>query len=226
MNAAEILDKIRVQIDKLPNWARYAIIASGMPIIILVYYYAIRIPVLDELSAAQDAMRKVQTEFEDKQAIANDLEEWQREVQRLTGVLTEALSRLPTNIGYDMLLISVPNVAKKNALEVTSFKIESDSPRGDYAEIPMIMKLTGNFFGLGRFAQELGEHPRIMKLETFKIKSASKGGTAQTPGAKADDTYTPIEVEARLMTYRFIDKSASAPAAKPGARPAPGGGKK
>lgn len=198
-------DKIVEGLDRVPDRFRWLIIVSVAVAIVLVYYIVFRLPAEEKLQGLKRNYVKIEQDFAEKQAIANDLKDWEAQVHKLAGQLQEALSQLPEKIGYDTLIIAVPNIAKKNGLSMLSFDLLSERPKGDYNEVPIKLSLTGPYLGLGRFIQEIGEHPRIMKIGDLEIKKTTQSG-------KKGDGSGDVTIDAELVTYRF---AAPAAAAKP-----------
>lgn len=166
-------------------------------VIIVLYYILLRIPAGEELVRQNRILSINQKELTEKQAIADDLKNWQDQVQELETKLAEALKKLPEKVGYENLIVTIPNIAKKNNLEVLEFELLSEDIGDGYMIVPIELKLTGPYIGLLRFVQEVGEHPRIMKIKNIEVK----------PGKEVKDaivgTARPVLARAELITYRF-----------------------
>ena len=61
-----------------------------------------------------------------------------------------------------------------------------------YAELPISIKLTGNYHEMGSFASDVSQLPRIVTLSNISLKK-SKGGQ--------------LEMDATARTYRYLDDS-------------------
>lgn len=206
------MDKVYEALDKIPEQIRYVIVFAICGLIVSLYVFLVRFPAQDELKRLGNERQQVSTTYQSKKAIADDLQNWQLEVQRLQVLLEEALNQLPEDIDTDQLLINVPNIAKKNGLEVKEFSIENERRKSGYAEVPMSLKISGTFRGIGGFAQEIGDQPRIMAVKDLKMKKSAKQSTpnvgAANSGSSADvDDGVGLDIEAEVVTYRFLSDS-------------------
>lgn len=210
------MDKVFETLDKVPEQIRYVIVFGICALIVSLYVFLVRFPAQDELAKLDREYKAVLETFQSKKAIADDLQNWQLEVQRLQVLLEEALNQLPEDIDTDQLLISVPNIAKKNALTPSEFTIDAERLKVNYAEVPMKIKMQGTFRGIGGFAQEVGDQPRIMAVKNLSLKkTASAGATQRTGGAVAGPGEEPddgvrLDIDAEVVTYRFVSQGAGA----------------
>lgn len=190
-------DRFVEMMDQVPEKIRWAAITGVVIALVLVYYILLRLPAEDRLKMLNKNHAVLQQDFNEKLAIANDLKDWEAQVQKLASQFQEALSQLPEKVGYDTLIIAVPNIAKKNGLNLVSFDMLAERPQQDYNEVPIQMRLDGPYKGLGRFIQEIGEHPRIMKIGDFDVK------VIKAAKDKKGDAAGSVSISAELITYRF-----------------------
>lgn len=196
-------EEIVKQIDKIPEKIRWAIVSAVLLLILILYYVLFRLPAEENLAKLEAERAKLEREYGEKQIIVDDLANWQEDVRRTETELQEALKRLPDNIGYDNLIVIVPNFAKKNNLSLESFELGDEIPMGNYSEVPIELKLEGEFQGFLRFMSEIGEHPRIMSIKDVAIARSKSGTQSADP-----DADTKLGIEAALVTYRFREPAA------------------
>lgn len=207
------MDKVYEAIERIPEQFRYVVIMAVSVVVALLYWILMRMPQQDELVRQEAVYQQVHRDLTEKKKIADNLQFWQLEVQRLKGQLDEALSRLPTSVEVDELLINLPNIAKKNGLLVEAFALDKERAMKGYAEVPMKIKLTGTYQGVGGFAQEVGDQARIMAVRSVKLK-AQAGDKARSSDPVKDalgvevDPGTELAIEAEVLTYRFLDTPA------------------
>jgi type IV pilus assembly protein PilO len=214
------MEKLYEAIERVPEQFRYVVIFAVALLVGMLYWFLMRMPAQDELARQVAAYEEIHKDLLEKKRIADNLQFWQLEVQRLRGQLEEALARLPTAIEMDELLINIPNIAKKNALEVSEFALDQERAKKGYAEVPMLLKMSGTYQGLGGFAQEVGDQARIMAVRSAKLKAQKSRGKAADSGEPARDALgasvdpgTDLDIEAEVVTYRFLETPAPAAAA-------------
>jgi type IV pilus assembly protein PilO len=81
-------------------------------------------------------------------------------------------------------------------LEFELFKPEAEVPREFYAELPIQLKVTGQYHEFGRFISGLAALPRIVTIHDIKIEDRN----AKTEGNKL------LVLEATAKTYRYLDE--------------------
>ncbi len=87
--------------------------------------------------------RRLDGEFIEKQAIANDLNRFRQEREMLEQRLREALAELPEYKNLDELLQMFQDRAQKSGLEISASCRRRRSSAGFYIQIPIEMKVAG-----------------------------------------------------------------------------------
>jgi type IV pilus assembly protein PilO len=155
----------------------------------------------DEVKLKQDYLSKK------KQAVNLDLHRQQlREIDTQFGAL---LRQLPNKSQMDALLVDINQAGLGRGLQFELFKpAAQENAREFYAELPIQVKVTGNYHDMGAFASDVGQLSRIVTLNDVRI-DAAKDGT--------------LMMEAVARTFRYLDdqevaQQRKAAAAKKGAK--------
>jgi type IV pilus assembly protein PilO len=214
------MEKLYPYLEKIPERFRLLLVAGVSVLLFALYLFFIRFPAQDDLKKLRGRYDGVHKEYLEKKAIADDLQNWRLQVQRLKILLNEALTRLPNQVWVEDFLVQVPNIAKKDGLIAREFSLDKERMKEGYAEVPIRLKLSGNFFSFGLFAQEIAEQPRIMTVRSFKLTPDSGkggGGGGGAKGVEAQEAVTgevgagiPLAVEAEVLTYRFVEAGSPA----------------
>ena len=124
------------------------------------------------------------------QAINLDLHKQQlREIDTQFGAL---LKQLPNRAQMDALLVDINQAGLSRGLQFELFKpAPSETAREFYAELPITLKLTGNYHDMGQFAADVGQLPRIVTLNDV-VLGADKGGN--------------LSMEVTARTFRYLDE--------------------
>jgi type IV pilus assembly protein PilO len=124
------------------------------------------------------------------QAINLDLLKQQlREIDTQFGAL---LKQLPNKAQMDALLVDINQAGLSRGLQFELFKpAPAESAREFYAELPISLKVTGNYHDMGGFAADVGQLPRIVTLNNVQISAAKDGNLS-------------MDVTAR--TFRYLDE--------------------
>lgn len=174
-------------------------------------YFGIWQDQIDELDrgVAQEGTLKKDYLAKKTQAINLDLHKQQlREIDTQFGAL---LKQLPNKAQMDALLVDINQAGLSRGLQFELFKpAPSETAREFYSELPITLKLTGNYHDMGSFAADVGQLPRIVTLNDVGIEAGKDGNLS-------------MDITAR--TFRYLDegelaaqrKAAASGAAKKGA---------
>jgi type IV pilus assembly protein PilO len=142
-----------------------------------------------------------------RQAINLDLIKKQlTETQESFGAL---LKQLPSKSEMDALLTDINQAGLGRGLQFELFKPGAEKMEGAFAELPITIKVTGNYDDIGKFSSDIAMLPRIVTLNDISISHYGKGDT--------------LVMDATAKTFRYLDESEiaaqkKAANAKPGAR--------
>ena len=203
------LDQLNInwqQIEKIP--IRNKLIGLGVLCALLggLFFYFMYLPKQKELDGLNEELAASQRKYNEKKAIADNLQTFQEEVRRLNEKLALALTKLPNTAEIDKILIDVPNLAKEEELVVGSFKPGKESGQGFYAEVPFDLTLVGSYNRIAKFFEKVGKLNRIISIGAISLGS---------PKSTADGTTLQANVHA--TTFTFVEQTAD--------KNAPGGAK-
>ena len=108
------------------------------------------------------------------------------------------------------MLIEINQSGMGRGLQFELFKPSPEIVKDFYAELPISVKLTGNYHDFGAFAADIGRLSRIVTLNNIAITPNAKDGT--------------LTMDAVTKTFRYLDESELAARRK--ATQAAKGGKK
>ena len=143
-----------------------------------------------EKGKAQEATLKTDYLAKKTQAINLDLHKQQlREIDTQFGAL---LKQLPNKAQMDALLVDINQAGLSRGLQFELFRpAPSENAREFYAELPVTLKLTGNYHDMGQFAADVGQLPRIVTLNDVAL-GADKGGN--------------LTMDVTARTFRYLDE--------------------
>jgi type IV pilus assembly protein PilO len=168
---------------------------------------------IDALDGKRNEEVKLKDEFLNKkrQAVNLDLHIQQlNEIDRSFGAL---LKQLPNKSEVEALLIEINQSGMGRGLQFELFKPGQELVKDFYAELPISVRLTGNYHDFGAFAGDIGRLSRIVTLNNLSINvnAQSKDGS--------------LVLDAVTKTFRYLDEEELA-RQKKAAADAKKGGKK
>ena len=159
------------------------------------YYFDIE-EQLNRLSDVEKKEVELRNTFEVKQAKAANLDAYKKQLEEMKQSFGAMLRQLPNKTEVADLLVDVSQTGLASGLEFELFKPEAEVPREFYAELPIQLKVTGQYHEFGRFISGLAALPRIVTIHDIKIQPRGK----QSEGDRL------LVLEATAKTYRYLDE--------------------
>ncbi len=168
-------------------------------ILILGYYF-----IWTEAYASIDAAKAKETElrqvFLTKKAQAVNLKAYKLQMVEIEKTFGTMLKQLPDKSQMDGLLSDINQAGIARGLEFELFKPGQETQEEFYAELPISIKVIGNYHQLGAFATDISKLPRIVTLNNVAIATNSKDSNS-----KLASTDSLLTMEAIAKTYRYLD---------------------
>jgi len=150
---------------------------------------------LDILEKAGKKELVLKKEFEKKQNKAANLDDYKAQMDEMKKSFGTMLRQLPGETEVEALLVDISQTGLANGLEFELFKPGNETPAEFYAELPIQIRVIGNYHDFGRFVSDVAALPRIVTLQDFSIKPNKTKG--QGGG---------LVMEATAKTYRYLSE--------------------
>jgi len=194
---------------KLPRIQKIAILAGIAVLLIGLYWFLLYRGQAEKLADKRAVLTKKQQELNEQKMILANLPKFRQETQEMKVKRQEALKQLPNKKDIDKLLRDVSSNAVDSGLEVLLFKPEKEVKKNFYAEIPVVLKLTGSYHDLGLFYDKVANFPRIVNITNIQIDRA-KSKSKEISGENV------LQASCTAKTYKFIEEQAGGDAKKNG----------
>ena len=168
----------------------------------------------DNLHSIKEEEGKLKEAFlkKKKEAINLDLIKKQLiETQESFGAL---LKQLPSKSEMDALLSDINQAGLGRGLQFELFRPGTEKVNGVFAELPITIKITGNYDDIGKFSSDIATLPRVVTLNDISITPNGATGSG-------------LAMDAVAKTFRYLDedeiaaqKKAEKPAAAAKDKPA------
>jgi type IV pilus assembly protein PilO len=141
-----------------------------------------------QASKKQEASLKEIYLVKKKEAINLDLIKKQLvETQESFGAL---LKQLPSKSEMDALLTDINQAGLGRGLQFELFRPGVETVNGAFAELPITIKVTGNYDDLGKFSSDIAMLPRIVTLNDIAITPTGSG----------------LSMDAVAKTFRYLSE--------------------
>ncbi len=173
----------------LPVKAVFTLIICGA-ILGLSYWKDIS-PLQDDLKRVQDEEITLKQTFETKQKKAANLTALKQQLDDIKETFGDLLKRLPNKTEVAALLVDISQQGLGAGLEFELFKPGAEHPADFYVELPIQIKVVGNYHAFGTFISGVSDLPRIVTNHDIHITPNQKGS---------------LTLETTAKTYRYMDE--------------------
>jgi type IV pilus assembly protein PilO len=148
---------------------------------------------LEELEFGREREVQLKSQHRDKLAQAVNLEALRAQKEQVRLYVSQLEKQLPSRAEMDALLSDINLVGVGRGAQLKLFKPGQVVVKDYYAELPITVRVVGNYHDLGAFASDLANLPRIVTLNNVHVQ--------QSPG----DRSTLLTMDATAKTFRYLD---------------------
>ena len=146
---------------------------------------------LEQIDTEKAKEQELKKTFTVKKTEALDLPLYRKQLEDIEKQFGALLKQLPGKSEIDALLTDINQAGLGRGLQFDLFKPASDESMKDfYAELPISIRITGNYHDIGAFASDVGKLSRIVTLNDIAL----------SPGK--DNT---LIMDATAKTFRYLD---------------------
>lgn len=193
------MEQLLDRINKLTVAAKAGIVAAIIIVTTALLTYFVFLPLEEEIDRKAQELASKEGELAGKQAVADNLNEKRREMDRIDQLFQEALTQLPERKDIEELLAQLSDLGKKSGLEVIRVVPQPEAAENGFiSRVPVNMSVTGNYHEIAIFLQEIANLRRIVNVNNIKL---------QRPELKGDRVILASEFVA--TTFRFAESKAA-----------------
>ena len=148
---------------------------------------------LAELQRGEDEEVTLKGQYKDKLQQAVNLEPLKKQKELATQYVARLEKQLPSKSEMDALLSDINQAGIGRGLQFELFRPGQATVRDYYAELPINIRLTGNYHDIAAFTSDIASLPRIVTLNNVSIAMPPNGTT-------------PLALEAVAKTFRYLDQ--------------------
>ncbi|WP_068639038.1 type 4a pilus biogenesis protein PilO [Thauera butanivorans] len=145
----------------------------------------------DTLAQREQEEVQLRDSWAAKKRQAVNLDEHRRQLAEIDRQFGALLKQLPNRAEMDSLLSDINQAGLGRGLQFELFKPGNNVVKEFYAEMPIDIRVTGNYHELGEFAGDVARMPRIVTLNNLAINTDKDGR---------------LKLEAKAITYRYLDE--------------------
>ena len=162
------------------------------------YWYFVWKAKRPELLEARAKETELWGTLESKARKAANLQAYKDQLAEMEKSFGAMLRQLPNKTEVPNLLVDISQTGLGAGLEEKLFQPLGENRKDFYAELPISIRLTGNYHEMGTFASGIAALPRIVTLHDVEIVPAA----AVTRGGVPGD----LTLNVTAKTYRYLDE--------------------
>lgn len=194
------LSEINWDLDRAGTWPtpiKVAVIGVLCLIVGGVWYYLDTQAQFEKLEAERNRESELKKTFEFKQKRAANLDVYRKQLEQIEQTFGDLLKQLPDKTQVPELLVDVSQTGLASGLEFELFKPGDEVNKEFYAELPIQIRVVGDYLKFGTFVSGLAALPRIVTVHNIKI---SGPGEASSKGKER------MIMDSVVKTYRYLEE--------------------
>ena len=145
----------------------------------------------DALDRAKGEEANLKDQYAQKKAKAINFQLYVQQLSEIEQSFGALLKQLPNKSEMDALLTDINQAGLGRGLQFELFKPAAQEKMADfYAELPINIRITGNYHDMGAFASDVAQLPRIVTLNDVAVNN-DKGV---------------LSMDAVAKTFRYLDE--------------------
>lgn len=167
---------------------------------------------IEQLDAGVAQEAKLKDEYKNKKQQSINLDLYRQQLREIDSSFGALLKQLPNRSQMDALLVDINQAGLGRGLQFELFKpAAQETARDFYAELPIQLKVIGNYHDIGAFASDIGGLSRIVTLNDIAL-AGNKDGS--------------LVMDATAKTFRYLDEEEVASQRRASAQKSAKGAKK
>jgi type IV pilus assembly protein PilO len=180
----------------MPMPVKLVLLSILFLILVALGYWFLWGPAIDEFDQAKAKEEELRQVFLAKKAQAVKIDAYRQQMIDIEKTFGALLKQLPDKSQMDGLLTDINQAGLGRGLEFDLFKPGQEVAADFYAEMPIQIKIKGNYHDIGAFATDISKLSRIVTLNDLSIAPLNK-----------DTKDSVLTMEAVAKTYRYLDSS-------------------
>ena len=177
------------RLEGIPSLYRWLAIPVFVLLLAVLDWYFLYQPYSEEMAALQERITTKRQTVEKNQKIAAQLETFKTQVSELEARLHALLRELPESREIPGMIRQISDLGVRTGLQISLIKPMLELRKEFYAEIPIQVRVKGQYHAVGRFFDDLAHLERVISVDGIQIEATSQ------------------ETQCLATTFRFLDEA-------------------
>jgi len=173
LNDLREIDFSDIELSNIGDWPLVIKGAAVVLISILVLvggYFLLTKDTLAELEKVQKEELALRDTFVAKYRKAINLESYKQQLAEMQQTFEALRRQLPDSTQVADLLVEITQAGLGHGLEFDLFEPKSEKPADFFAELPISIKVTGQYHQIAEFVSDVAAFPRIVTMHDLQLK--------------------------------------------------------
>jgi len=196
MNLSDLNKLNELDFRDIGNWpvaARAIVVVMLVAALLFAAYWFHHKDQLASLESVKGEEATLKQTFKRKQNKAANLQLYKEQLEQMKQSFGAMLRQLPDKTEVADLLVDVSQTGLANGLEFELFKPSAEQPKDFYAELPIELRIVGDYHEFGGFVSGLAALPRIVTIHDVNI-------------LPSDEEDGKLVMQATAKTYRYLEE--------------------
>jgi type IV pilus assembly protein PilO len=181
------------KLEQLTKIQRIGIWAGVLVLIVAAFVYFSYLPNFKQIDTLRNKLTKIEKQLEVAKKNARELNAYRKKMQEAEEQFKIVMQALPEKEEIPTLLTGISRAGKNAGLEFLLFQPKPERKKDFYAEIPVAIKVIGDYHGVATFFENVAELNRIVNIRNVHMVP-EKGGKKLLTNCSA-------------VTYKFLEES-------------------
>ena len=187
----EKLEPFFDRLSKLGTLQRILICVGSYAILVAPFVWFSYLPKLDTIDTLSDELEQLERRLQVAKRKAAQYKKMMALLKEARGNFEIAKKKLPQTKEIPNLLANITASGQTSGLSFLLFEPRSEVRKDFYAEIPVAIRVQGNYKSVAFFFERLSRLSRIVNIRNIKMRPDEESGALYT--------------ECTAVTYRFIE---------------------
>ena len=188
------------------NWPLPIKILVGFGVFLLILALGTYFHLMDKYDTLKSAEQKevvLKNDFVEKKKKSINLPLYKKQLEEVTITSDNLLKQLPNKSEMDKLLLDINQSATSKGLQIDLFKPEKEKLNDFYAELPISIKVSGDYKSMGEFAEEVSKLPRVVLLKDLNLTPKALPSNVSKDDVTNNNL---LALETTAKTFRYLDE--------------------
>jgi len=158
------------KVEKIKMPIRILILVGTLVLLAGAFVWFVYIPRTGEIAKTEQAVEELSKKLADVKKKARNLDKFEKKFARVTAQFDEARKILPDSKEIPSLLTNITRLGNNAGLKFQMFNPQKERGMGFYKEIPVSIRVEGNYHNVARFFDSVGRMDRIVNILNVSMK--------------------------------------------------------